>query len=376
MVVFSLLGTLALAAWLYLALERGFFWIPLLPQESFEPTVLPSVAIVVPARNEAKVLPRSLPSLLAQNYAGAWRVILVDDHSRDGTSDVAQRIAADLSKSDRLTIIAAPDLPEGWSGKVAAMNAGAKASDEDFVLFTDADILHAPYSLKKLVARAEEKKLDLTSRMVKLNCVSFAEQLLIPAFVFFFAMLFPFSLSNAPRSHVAAAAGGVMLVRRSILNKIGGLACIRSALIDDCSLAKEIKHAGGITELTLTRDIQSLRHYPHIGDVWQMVTRTAYTQLRHSPLLLAGTVAGLVIVYLAPPLLFIFAPTVTALAAGFLAELLMTAIYMPMVRFYGLPRAWALTLPVAALVYAAATLNSARLYHQGKGGQWKGRAQA
>ena len=167
-----------------------------------------------------------------------------------------------------------------------------------------------------------------------------------------------------------------MLVRRSILDKIGGLACIRSALIDDCSLAHAVKHAGGTTELTLTRDIKSLRPYPHIRDVWKMVTRTAYTQLRYSPLALTGTVAGLAVVYLAPLLLFVFAPTFFALLTGFLAVLLMSAIYMPMVRFYGLPRAWALTLPLAALVYAAATLDSARLYYQGKGGQWKGRAQA
>ena len=327
-------------------------------------------------RDEADCLPRSLPSLLAQDYAGAWRVILVDDHSRDGTGNIALQIAANACKENVLTVIAAPDLADGWSGKVAAMNAGVSHSSADMILFTDADIHHAPHSLRELVARAEAAKLDLVSRMAILNCVSFAEKLLIPAFVFFFAMLYPFRRSNNPSSQVAAAAGGVMLVRRSILNKIGGMDCIKSALIDDCSLAKVLKNAGGKIELTLARDSHSLRPYPHISDVWHMVARTAYTQLRFSPLLLTGTIIGMGILYLAPPLLFVFAPTYMALATGTLAWLVMTAVYVPMVKFYGLPWAWALTLPVAALVYEAATIDSARLYTQGKGGQWKGRAQA
>jgi hopene-associated glycosyltransferase HpnB len=211
--------------------------------------------------------------------------------------------------------------------------------------------------------------------MVKLNCASFAEKLLIPSFIFFFAKLYPFRRANNPKSRVAAAAGGAMLLRRSALDKIGGLGSIRGALIDDCGLARAIKDAGGKTELTLTRDIESLRPYPHIRDVWRMVARTAYTQLRHSPTLLVGTLLGLVLLYVVPPLLFLLAPTREALAVGLLTWLMMTAVYMPMVRFYGLHRAWALTLPVAALVYGAATIDSARLYRRGKGGQWKGRAQ-
>lgn len=377
MFFFSLLGFLAVGAWLYLALAHGLFWLPLLPRnDAALPAPLPSVDIIVPARDEADSLPRSLPSLLAQDYAGAWRVILVDDHSRDGTGNIALWIAADTHKEDRLKVVAAHDLAAGWSGKVAAMNAGAGHSSADMILFTDADICHSPQSLRRLVARAEAGKLDLVSRMVMLNCASFAEKLLIPAFVFFFEMLYPFRRANNPGSRVAAAAGGVMLLRRTILDKIGGMACIKSALIDDCSLARAVKTAGGRTELALTRDIVSLRPYPHIKDVWHMVARTAYTQLRFSPALLAGTVAGMGILYIVPPLFFFFAPTYQALGLGMLAWAIMTTIYMPMVRFYGLSWVWALTLPVAALVYAAATLDSARLYHQGRGGQWKGRAQA
>ncbi|MDR3423758.1 MAG: glycosyltransferase [Alphaproteobacteria bacterium] len=374
--IFSLLSLAAFAAWLYLAFAHGKFWRPLLPEESPTPRTFPSVDIVVPARDEAHALPRTLPSLLTQDYAGAWRVILVDDHSGDGTADIARQIAADHDQTDRLTVIAAPDLAKGWSGKVAAMNAGVLQSSADMILFTDADIRHAPRHLAHLVVRAEAGKLDLVSRMVKLNGESVAEKLLIPAFVFFFAMLYPFRRANDPNSNVAAAAGGVMLARRAMLDKIGGLTSIKSALIDDCSLAKAIKTAGGKIELTLTREAESLRSYPHVRDVWHMVARTAYTQLRHSPLLLAGTVAGMALLFLAPPLFFIFASTETPLLIGFLAWLLMTALYAPTVKFYGMLWPCALTLPVAALVYVAATVDSAWLYHRGKGGQWKGRTQS
>jgi hopene-associated glycosyltransferase HpnB len=372
------LGAIALASWIYLALGHGSFWRPLLPVTETPSRHLPSVDIVIPARDEANVLPYSLPSLLTQDYKGDWRVILVDDHSTDGTSEVARQIADQVARhdyGDRLTVVQAPDLAPGWAGKVAAMQAGVQASRADMILFTDADIRHSPVSLSHLVARAEAKRLDLVSRMVMLNCVSFAEKLLIPSFIFFFAKLYPFRRSNNPDSRMAAAAGGTMLMRRTMLNKIGGLASIQGALIDDCGLAKEVKQAGGRTELTLTRDIESLRPYPHIRDVWKMVSRTAYTQLRHSPLLLVGTVISMAILYVLPPLLFLLAPSPNALGLGLLTWLLMTALYLPMVRFYGLGRAWALTLPMAALVYGAATIDSARLYRQGKGGQWKGRAQ-
>ncbi len=371
-----LLGGMAAFAWVYLAVANGKFWLPLMPEPTDNLASAASVDIIVPARNEASILPHTLPSLLAQAYPGEWKVILVDDHSTDGTADLARKIAADMKRSERLTVMKAPDLAANWSGKVAAMNVGVIKSEAEFILFTDADIRHPRRSIEKLVARAQDKKLDLISRMVRLNCESVAEKLLIPAFVFFFAMIYPFRRANNPASRTAAAAGGTILVRRSLLNAIGGLGAIKSALIDDCSLAKEIKQAGGQIELTMTKEIISVRPYPRITDVWKMVSRTAYTQLKHSPLALVATITGLSILFFAPYLLLLFAPPVAAPMAGLIAAILMISLYAPIVRFYGLPFAWTLTLPVAALVYAAATVDSARLYHLGKGGQWKGRAQA
>jgi hopene-associated glycosyltransferase HpnB len=250
--VFLCAGCVAFLAWIYLALGHGSFWSLLLPEDSLLPAQLPTVDIIIPARDEAGALPYTLPSLLMQDYQGEWRVIVVDDHSIDGTAEVAHTVAA-LVKTDRLTVIQAPDLPRGWSGKVAAMHAAASQSKADLLLFTDADIRHAPGSLRHLVSRAEARKIDLVSRMAKLNCVSFAEKLLIPPFIFFFAKLYPFRRANNPASRIAAAAGGAMLIRRSMLDKIGGLTSIGSALIDDCGLAKMVKQAGGRTELTLTR---------------------------------------------------------------------------------------------------------------------------
>jgi hopene-associated glycosyltransferase HpnB len=369
------LGLAVAAAWIYLAVGRGFFWIPLLPEHSVARAPLPSIDIVVPARDEAGTLQQTLPSLLVQRYTGAWRIILVDDHSQDGTGAVARKIAADMKKEDRLTIISAPDLPEGWSGKVSAMNAGVNSGTSDYILFTDADVRHSLSSLEKLAARAQAKNLDLVSRMVKLTCESLAEKLLIPAFVFFFAMLYPFRRVNSPNSPVAAAAGGVMLARRTMLEKIGGLAAIKSELIDDCALAKAVKQAGGMIELTLSRDMDSMRAHPDIRDIWQMVARTAYTQLKLSPVLLAKTIAGMAFMFLLPIALFLFASSPFVIGAGLAAQILMIGIYVPMVRFYNLPPTWALTLPIAACVFAAATIDSARLYNQGMGGQWKGRVQ-
>jgi hopene-associated glycosyltransferase HpnB len=370
------LGLAITVAWIYLAIGNGLFWLPLLPDESAPGNQFPSIDVIVPARNEADVLPKTLPSLLTQAYAGPWKIILVDDHSKDETAEAARKIAAEMKKPERLTVISAPDLPEGWSGKVAAMNAGVAASAADFILFTDADIRHSRRSLEKLVASATTLNLDLVSRMVKLNCETVAERLLIPAFVFFFAMLYPFRRANTPNSLTAAAAGGVMLVRRTMLDCIGGLATIKSALIDDCSLAKALKDAGASTEIMLTSEIASVRTYPRARDVVAMISRTAYTQLKHSPALLMGTIMGLALLFVAPFLLFLFAPMTAAPLLGLGSIILMLTLYIPMVHFYRLPLAWALTLPVAALVYAFATIDSARLYHQGHGGQWKGRAQA
>lgn len=375
------LSLLTLLAWLYLTFLHGKFWQPLVDFPAELPKAWPSVSIVVPARNEAAVLPQSLASLLKQDYAGDWHVVLVDDQSDDGTASVAEKIAAQLHKTEHLRIVTTPELAKGWSGKVAAQNFGVAQSDSDYVLFTDADIEHPPHSLKRLMARSLADRLDLNSLMVRLRCVSFAEKLLIPAFVFFFALLYPFRRTNDPASDVAAAAGGVMLVRREALKNIGGMARIKNALIDDCALARAIKDTGGADttpgriRLTLARDVQSLRPYPEIADVWDMIARTAFTQLNYSAWLLVGSVLGLGLLFFVPvlvPLLAERAGTAMALTSW----LIMTGIYLPLVLFYRLPPWWALLLPVAAVIYILATLDSARRYWQGKGGQWKGRNQA
>ncbi|HTF63438.1 MAG TPA: glycosyltransferase [Edaphobacter sp.] len=376
-----LLSFLALAAWIYLAFFNGQFWKPVFDDPAPDPAQWPSIDIIVPARNEADALPRSLPTLLGQDYPGRWRVILVDDHSEDGTGAMAQAIAFEGQKTSRLTVVNAPDLPAGWSGKVAAMQAGTTTSNADYILFTDADIEHPADSLRRLAARAVDRNIDLVSRMVKLHCAYPSEKLLIPAFVYFFAMLYPFKRVNDPESKVAAAAGGVMLLRRKTLDHIGGLARIKSALIDDCALARAIKDYGGTSgtpsriELTLSRDIKSARPYPRIQDITHMIARTAYTQLRYSPLLLAGTIIGMAILFLAPLMLFLTGWPICSEAA-LAAWMLMVLIYIPMTRFYELPFAWSLALPLAAAIYIVATIDSARLYRQGKGGQWKGRMQA
>lgn len=344
---------------------HGAFWKLLLEPQAAEPTRWPSVDIVVPARNEADILPATLPSLLAQDYPGDWKILLVDDHSSDGTGEFARR-----NTGDHLAVITPPALAAGWSGKVSAMNAGVTHGDAEYILFTDADIAHPADSLRRLAARAMEGNLDLISRMARLHCGSLAEKLMVPAFVFFFAMLYPFRRANDSRSGVAAAAGGVMFVRRRALDAIGGLASIKSALIDDCSLARAIKDGGGKIELTLTDDIRSLRPYPGFADIHGTIARTAYTQLRYSPLLLAGTCICMTLLFLAPPVFLLAGNPV-----GGVAWLIMAGTYLPMVRFYRLPVGWALSLPVAGALYVFATVDSARLHWRGRGGQWKGRTQ-
>lgn len=353
----------------------GHFWNPLLDEPEAPLAKWPDVAIVVPARDEADMLPETLPTLFAQDYPGKFRVYLVDDHSDDGTGEAAQDIAARNKAEAKLQLIAAPDLPAGWGGKLAAMQAGVAASKEPLILFTDADIAHEAGDLRQLAAKAQRRELDLTSLMVKLNCVSFAEKLLIPAFVFFFAMLYPFRLTGNPSSKIAGAAGGVMLVRRKALEKSGGLDAIKSALIDDCALARNIKQNGGKLSLSMTENARSLRRYPAFKDIHDMIARTAFAQLKNSPWLLALTVLGLFVIFLAPlAALLSFEPD--AMFLGLMAWIVMAALYAPMVAFYDLPLAWSLTLPLAALFYAAATVNSARRSWAGRGGLWKGRIAA
>ena len=316
--------------------------------------------------------------MLSQQYAGPLHLVVVDDHSSDGTADIARAAAASIVKADALTVIAARDLPAGWSGKVWAQSEGLAAADIEmpdaaFVFLTDADIWHGPQTVADLVARAEQEQRDLTSLMVRLRCESAWERMIVPAFVFYFAKLYPFARVADPRSKVAGAAGGCMLARRSALARIGGFAAIRGELIDDCSLAAKIK-AGGSIRLDLADDSLSLRPYDDWQSLWNMIARSAYTQLHYSPWLLAGATLGMVLTYLAPPVLALVGGA--ALWPAWLAWILMAVSYRPMLREYRQPAWLAPLLPITALFYLGATLDSARRYYLRRGGQWKGRAQA
>ncbi len=374
MIAAVIFGFLPLAVWLYLLLARRGFW--LLRERDTnpvtEPVRWPSVVAVVPARNEADVIQRSVSSLLAQDYPGDFRVVLVDDQSDDGTGDLARAL-----NSHRLTVLPGEMRPPGWTGKLWAMRQGvdhAARSAPEFIWFTDADIAHTADNLRHLVARAEEGHRVLVSLMARLSCRTTAEHFLIPAFVFFFDMLFPFGAANDPKSKLAAAAGGCMLARRSALEAAGGIDAIRHNIIDDCALARVMKAQGPIW-LGLTNRAVSLRPYEHVADIRKMVARSAYAQLGYSPLLLLGTLVGLFIVYIAPVLGALFAMYYVQLAA-YLAWIIMAAMFQPILRFYRLSPLWGIALPVIGAFYAGFTLDSAIQHWSGKGGMWKGRAQA
>jgi len=374
---------LALAIWLYLLFFRGGFWLarendardpPLMAQSSES---WPRVVAVVPARNEAAMLPHSLRSLLAQDYPAPITVIVVDDQSEDATSETALRIGA--SAGGDVVVVRGQPRPPGWTGKVWALQQGIAhaASLKDppqYLLLTDADIAYAPNALMHLVARARSRGLVLTSLMAKLNCESLAERALIPAFIFFFQMLYPFAWVRRATMSTAAAAGGCMLVERRALENADGMAAIRNALIDDCALAAVMKARAPIW-LGLTQRVVSLRPYPHIGDIRSMVSRSAYAQLRYSPLLLAGTLVGMAVTYLAPPLLAIFG-SYPSWAFGVAAWLLVAIAFQPTLRFYRSSPLWGLALPLIAAAYVAFTLDSAYQHWRGRGGMWKGRPQA
>ena len=372
------LASTALAVWLYLIFARGAFWRCSQRDDWPSPQVpaQPPVAAVVPARNEADCIGQTIASLLAQDYPGPWTVILVDDDSSDGTAEIAHRRA---DGNERLKVVRSRGLPAGWTGKLWAIKQGIDAAaalpqPPAYVLLTDADIVHAPDSVSRLVAYAERNALVLTSLMVKLHCESFAERLAIPAFVFFFQMLYPFVWVNRRQSSVAAAAGGCMLVRADVLQKAGGMDAIRAALIDDCALAKLLKAHGPIW-LGLTERVRSIRRYPAVGDIRRMVVRSAYAQLSYSPLVLGGTVVAMALTYLLPPLLAIFGSGVARVIAV-VAWGLMFVAFQPTLRFYRLSPLWGLALPAIALEYMIFTLDSARQYMRGRGGSWKGRLQA
>jgi hopene-associated glycosyltransferase HpnB len=369
----------ALAIWLYLLFGRGRFW-RATERDNWgagAPQWWPAVTAVVPARDEAEVIGESLASLLAQDYPGDLRVIIVDDQSRDGTAEVAQGAAATANAAERLTVLSGKPLPPGWTGKLWAMQQGIERAEEtkpEYLLLTDADIAYVPDTLRNLVAQSQARGLVLTSLMAKLRCESFAERALIPAFIFFFQMLYPFPWVNRPDHPMAGAAGGCMLVRCDALHVAGGIESIRGDLIDDCALGRRLKAVAPIW-LALTERVRSLRPYPAVEDIRRMVARSAYCQLRYSPLLLAGTATGMALTYLAAPLLAVFGAGLPQLV-GALVWLLMVVAFYPTLRFYRLSPLWGLALPLIALAYLAFTLDSAYQHARGRGGLWKGRVQA
>jgi hopene-associated glycosyltransferase HpnB len=388
------------AAWVYLIAAHGGYW----RTDQRLPTAgaarsagatesWPDVVAVVPARNEAAMLPVTLPPLLAQEYPGEFRVILVDDGSDDGTGELAVRLAVEAAREggSPLTVLTGQPRPDGWAGKVWAMAQGLAAApgapgpgDVGYVLFTDADIAWAQGALRRLVEAAERDERALVSQMALLRAATAWERLIVPAFVYFFAQLYPFRSVNNPARRTAAGAGGCMLISRTALHKAGGLEPIRGALIDDVALATLLKRGGNRCWLGLTTDVRSARPYPRLADLWQMIARSAYTQLRYSPTLLTGTIVGLTLLYAAPPAGAIawLAAAATgntgaaALAgiAGIAGWALMTVSYLPILRLYRLSLVRALALPLVATLYAAMTADSARRHYSGRAVSWRGRA--
>jgi len=374
-----LLAAIPLAIWLYLLLARGSFW--RLSEDKIEPRQLedwPRVVAVVPARNEATAISQAISSIAKQDHPGEFSIIVVDDHSEDGTAALAQQAANESGASQRLKIHSAAPLAPGWTGKLWALNEGISATSEkgvEFFWFTDADIEHAPDTLRRLVFRAEKNSLDLTSLMVLLQANTFAERLLIPAFLYFFLLLYPPRWIADPNASTAGAAGGCILLRRNVLAPIGGIASIRGEVIDDCALARAVKKNGGKIWMGLTRVSVSLRGYGTFAEIRDLIARTAFTQLHYSFAFLAVALAGLFGTFLLPWILFFAYPGEAWLLVD-TAIALMTATFLVTVRFYNLSAAWALTLPFAAVFYGYATCVSAVRYWLGRGGQWKGRAQA
>ncbi len=382
------IATLSLIIWVFLLLFWGQFWQAnqRLEINNIDLPSYPSVCAIIPARNEADVLPVSLKSLLSQEYPGEFSIILIDDQSTDKTGEVAQNIADNLNQSDRLKVIQGKPLPVGWSGKLWAMEQGIQfvknqGLSPDYFLFTDADIEHHSTNLKELVTKAEKENLALTSLMVLLRCDSFWEKFLIPAFVFFFQKLYPFSWVNNPQNKMAAAAGGCILIRRDRLEEIGSIPSLREALIDDCTLAQKIKGLSTPNNPTaiwlgLTEKTKSLRPYDSLDTIWNMIARTAYTQLNYSLLLLLGTVLGMSLVYLAAPVILLlgfYLESRNLMIISSLTWLLMAIAYLPTLRLYKLSLLWSLSLPIIALFYNLMTIDSALRHWQGKGGGWKGR---
>lgn len=372
------------AAWAYLVVGHGNFWrtSTRLPSKTPAPDRWPSVGVVIPARNEGAVLPETLPTVLGQDYPGELAVWLVDDGSTDGTASLAQALAQRGTSRASLTVLTAPPPLSDWTGKLNALHHGVAAADTagvELLLLTDADIAHHRSSVRQLVATALADDRDMVSLMALLRTQTGWERALVPAFVYFFAQLYPFPRVARPDGWTAAAAGGCILLRRATLARAGGLPRIRGALIDDIALGRLLKRAGARTWLGFTGDppeVRSVRPYPRVTDLWTMVTRTAYTQLQQSPVLLVGTIAALGLLYVVPPVAALTGcarrsrvPAVAGLAAWIAMAITQT----PVLRLYGLSPLRGLALPAVAMLYAAMTVDSARRHAIGRGGAWKGR---
>ncbi|WNI19888.1 glycosyltransferase [Actinacidiphila sp. ITFR-21] len=383
MVLWTVAGV-SLAAWVWLVAGQGGFWRTdvRLPRGGGEPAVWPGVAVVVPARDEAEVLGVSLPSVLAQAYPGRAEVFLVDDGSTDGTGELAGKLGA-AHGGLPLTVTSPGEPPAGWTGKLWAVRHGIELARErtgaEYLLLTDADIAHRPDSLRALAAAAVTADLDMVSQMARLRVRTGWERLIVPAFVYFFAQLYPFRWINRPRSRTAAAAGGCVLIRSTAVTAAGVPDSIRQSVIDDVALARAVKGSGGRIWLGLAERVDSVRPYPGLGELWRMVSRSAYAQLRHNPAVLAGTVLGLALVYLVPPVAAVGGALAGAwplCALGLAGWVLMTGSYLPMLRYYGQPLWLAPLLPYTAALYLLMTVDSAVEHYRGRGAAWKGRTYA
>jgi hopene-associated glycosyltransferase HpnB len=376
-----ILAGISLTIWIVLAFFRASFW-QVRASESDGPSDehlsnWPRVVAVVPARNEAKTIERCVASLARQDYDGELKIIVVDDHSGDATGTLAKKAAESSGRAQTVTILQATALQPGWTGKLWALQQGiaAASSPPEYYWFTDADIVHSPDTLPRLVAHAEKQRLDLASLMVLLQAKTIPEKLLIPAFLYFFLMLYPPKWIGDRNSETAGAAGGCILVRRRTLERIGGIATIRAEVIDDCALARAVKRSGGSIWMGLTRKSVSLRSYASFEEIRDLIARTAFTQLNYSAVILLGAIVGMLLTYVAPAV-FSFYTQPVAWRIGLAAWALMTVTYLPAIRFYELSPLWAPLLPLAAIFYSYATFLSALRYWTGRGGQWKGRAQA
>jgi len=361
-----ILCILATASWGGLALFWHRFWqvdqrLSLTPPELAD---YPSVTAIVPARNESQTIKTCITNLQNQTYQGRFSIIVTDDASTDDTGDILKSL-----QSDELTVVSGKTLPHGWAGKMWALHQAIKAAEanpahstSEYYWLTDADISHRPEVLDTLVAHAQTNKLALVSQMVRLRCQTFWEKLLVPAFIFYFSLIYPFRAINSPASSIAGAAGGSILIRRDALKDIGGITALKDAVIDDCTLGKLVKQSGRNIWLGFAERSHSLRGYDQLADFWQMVQRSAYTQLHFSPVLLLVAVLGLAFSHVMPLVILCW----PALA-------ITVFIYWPTVRFYGLSPFWALTLPIAGGLFGAMTISSALAHHLGWSNKWRDR---